>query len=192
MIEYTVKDRNALCEIINLQEGISRFAGKESLYFKSLLKFINDYRDVPSPENEEEYRRYAHTVKGLSGNLGFKKLYELTQAFNANPYDFGIRDASIAEFDRAIAIIKENVFESNNAPAPSVKKGTKQQLLEELRLLEKALSEFLITDCERIAERIQSYQWEVEVDLKGVFDAIKDYELFDAQTMLDDILSELL
>ena len=80
MIEYTVKDRNALCEIINLQEGISRFAGKESLYFKSLLKFINDYRDVPSPENEEEYRRYAHTVKGLSGNLGFKKLYELNAA----------------------------------------------------------------------------------------------------------------
>ena len=64
---------------IEAQEAIERFMGKESLYEKFALKFLedNNYKilmDALEDENVEKSFAAAHTLKGICQNLSFIKL----------------------------------------------------------------------------------------------------------------------
>lgn len=66
---------------VDIEEGIERFVGNESMYIKFLVKFKDDptfetlKKSVESGSNEEIYRR-AHTLKGIAGNLSIKSVYK--------------------------------------------------------------------------------------------------------------------
>jgi len=60
--------------------SIRRFAGNEALYEKHVFKFIDDkiYNSLAkavSESNREDAFRDAHTLKGISGNLGLNPLF---------------------------------------------------------------------------------------------------------------------
>ena len=60
--------------------AVRRFAGNEGLYLKFALKFTDDltFSQIgPALERGdwEEALRAAHTLKGVSGNLGFTELF---------------------------------------------------------------------------------------------------------------------
>lgn len=66
---------------IEYEKGLVRFNHNEALYQKFLVKFLNDTtfdKLAISIENKEyqEAVRYAHTLKGIAGNLSMKTLYE--------------------------------------------------------------------------------------------------------------------
>ncbi|HML38209.1 MAG TPA: ATP-binding protein, partial [Bacillota bacterium] len=59
------------------EEAIKNLGGLESIYYKHVEKFKNNYADTPEQicslleaENYDEARRLAHSVKGLGGTLG--------------------------------------------------------------------------------------------------------------------------
>ncbi|MFG6355722.1 MAG: Hpt domain-containing protein [Acetatifactor sp.] len=59
----------------DVEGTLHRFMGNEALYLKFLLKFKDDtnYRGLLNSldgENYEEAFKYAHTLKGVSANLG--------------------------------------------------------------------------------------------------------------------------
>ena len=60
--------------------SIRRFAGNEALYEKHVFKFIDDkiYENLAKAVNDgnrEDAFREAHTLKGVSGNLGLNPLF---------------------------------------------------------------------------------------------------------------------
>lgn len=64
---------------------ISRFAGNEAIYLKFLLKFKNDpnFADLKTSLEQEDFEeafKAAHTLKGVSVNLGLTPLYEAASA----------------------------------------------------------------------------------------------------------------
>lgn len=67
-------------KIINFESGIQRFVGSKDLYLQCLKKFTKDtnYNKLIKSINNKIYTdafEYAHTLKGLCGNLSLDLLY---------------------------------------------------------------------------------------------------------------------
>ncbi|MDM8536896.1 Hpt domain-containing protein [Desulfobacterales bacterium HSG17] len=82
---------------IDKKSGLKRVAGNLGLYNKLLKEFYEDYAETGNfiknwIENKdfEQIGRLAHTIKGLSGNMG---AYELSKA--ASRLESGIKDIGI-------------------------------------------------------------------------------------------------
>lgn len=79
------KERERLIEAgIDVDGGITRCMGNEALYKKLIKRIWEDtnYQEILSglkEENMETVLRAAHTLKGISGNLGFIRLYNITE-----------------------------------------------------------------------------------------------------------------
>lgn len=66
---------------VDIHEIMERFSQNEKLYFKFLLKFPSDdnFQKIIPALKAGEYQSAlmaAHTLKGISGNLGLKRLYQ--------------------------------------------------------------------------------------------------------------------
>lgn len=65
---------------IDYEVGVKRFAGKEELYEKYLMRFLDDihYEDACKAMEEKDYDeilRAVHALKGMTGTLGMEELY---------------------------------------------------------------------------------------------------------------------
>lgn len=66
---------------LDLEGSLARFMNKEDLYERFLKKFLDDrnFEDLKNALKDQKYEeafRYAHTIKGVAGNLGLTPLYE--------------------------------------------------------------------------------------------------------------------
>lgn len=67
---------------VNVEETLRRFMNNEMLMIKFLRKFVDDenmnkLRTLIADKYYNEVLPVAHTLKGVSGNLGLIKLYEI-------------------------------------------------------------------------------------------------------------------
>jgi len=82
-INASKDDSNPILANINVEAGIRRVGGNTAIYHKILLKFRANYADfiekIATASNsgkQEEAIHLAHTLKGVSGNLGAEELYK--------------------------------------------------------------------------------------------------------------------
>ncbi|MEG2522638.1 MAG: Hpt domain-containing protein [Lachnospiraceae bacterium] len=66
---------------IDYEEGIQRFAGKANLYEKYLVKFLEDtnfygLEQALKVKDYEQAYMYAHTLKGVAGNLSMNTFHQ--------------------------------------------------------------------------------------------------------------------
>lgn len=66
---------------MDVQETLRRFMNKDELYRKFLLKFVEDdtfekIKPAMDGHNMEDALKAVHTLKGVTGNLGLKRLYK--------------------------------------------------------------------------------------------------------------------
>lgn len=99
-------------------EVLGRFLGKEDFYLRMLKKFLGDQNfqgleEAAAQKNWQEAFKYAHTVKGLCGNLGLGGILEyivpLTEALRNEPYDEAVitenLDGAVQEYRKAVEVI---------------------------------------------------------------------------------------
>lgn len=81
---------------VEYDEVLKRFMGKEDFYLRMLKKFLNDQnysglKQAVEDKNWKDAFVYAHTVKGLCGNLGLGGILDyvspLTEELRSEPYD---------------------------------------------------------------------------------------------------------
>lgn len=81
---------------VDYDEVLKRFMGKEDFYLRMLRKFLDDknfagLKQTVEEKNWKEAFTYAHTVKGLCGNLGLGGIMDyagpLTEELRSEPYD---------------------------------------------------------------------------------------------------------
>jgi two-component system sensor histidine kinase/response regulator len=150
---------------IALSSGLFRVGGNKRLYAKLLCKFresqqnaVAEIRAALRSGDREMAGRLAHTVKGVSGNLGAESLYraaaELEKAIKEGQEDQEDLDHPMAEFGSHLKIIMDGIrilaesLANQKEPEPStgvsVDKETVELLLQEMaRLLESDLTEAL-------------------------------------------------
>ena len=73
-------------EGIDTSGGLKRMGGNSALYLKILRKFrdgqidaVERIRTAVEADDTESAQREAHTLKGLAGNIGARKLYQVAQ-----------------------------------------------------------------------------------------------------------------
>ena len=103
---------------VNLDVTLERFMGSEDLLFKFLKKFLNDdnYKKLVKSIEEKEFEQafsYAHTLKGVSANLGLdnlnfstQKMVEKFRAKDYTDYDGMLKDIT-EHYNTAIEVIKQ-------------------------------------------------------------------------------------
>ncbi|MDE5764454.1 MAG: Hpt domain-containing protein [Ruminococcus sp.] len=90
----------------------------EKLVQKFVMKFLSDasYKNLISDMNEKKYDeafREAHTLKGVSQNLSFTKLYlsseAVTEALRAGDYDkaYSLLPQLEADYEQTVSVINE-------------------------------------------------------------------------------------
>jgi len=79
------------CNILNkfiyldFKSALKRLNGNEKLYFKILKDFKTNYQDMDFESfNKEDFKLTIHTLKGLAGNIGAQKLYEIAKTIECN------------------------------------------------------------------------------------------------------------
>lgn len=68
---------------IDIENTLARFGNMESFYIKFLKKFVDDKNFETLSEGIEKrdikiVKESAHTLKGVTGNLGITRLYEIS------------------------------------------------------------------------------------------------------------------
>ena len=142
-------------EGINLQEGLARMNGKPSLYLKVLRKFAIQERDFPKRFTEalesgrnEEASRYIHTLKGLVGNIGANRCFELSETLDTS-CKYGDKDIILQNYKElepeleALFQAISQALETNGQSHGEAPEGEgEDNLLDGLKELEAYLAEF--------------------------------------------------
>jgi two-component system sensor histidine kinase/response regulator len=145
---------------IALSSGISRVGGNKQLYAKLLCKFresqqkaVAEIRAALHSGDRETAGRLAHTVKGVSGNLGAESLYsaaaELEKAIKEGQQNI---DHPMARFGSQLKIVMDGIkvleesLAAQKVPEPSTgvsvdKESVKLLLQDMAQLLESDLTE---------------------------------------------------
>lgn len=103
---------------LEIDKVIERFAGSEDMTANFLVKFVEDdsYQkgiDCLATKQYDDVLMAIHTLKGVSGNLGMMKLFDLCQVvvdkIRAKDYDLKADMDNITnEYKRIVKIINEN------------------------------------------------------------------------------------
>jgi len=77
-----LKDEIILPEFdrIDTKSALFHLGGNKELYLKILKNFYEDYKELDLDNlTNQEFKITIHTIKGLSGNIGAKELYDITK-----------------------------------------------------------------------------------------------------------------
>lgn len=190
-------------ELINLgidvNDGIRRFAGKSDLYLKSLLKFFNGISEkgliglaAAKAMDAEEFRRYIHGLKGVSGNLSLIQLnkisIEIEQSVKNGDTDFDKYQTFVDLMLYNTAKVRE-ILASNEDPPPVSGQGSKDECLELLKKLNKYLLLGMAKECEKHAFMLREKQWD-KINLKAlktICEAVDNYDYTLAMEMIENV-----
>jgi len=126
---------------IDTIDGLKRLVGDTELYSRVLQSFADDYQDIveklrQSLKNDRQTaKRITHTVKGLSANIGAKKLHEVAARLDKDLDESLLQNFEI-ELMNVIQEIKNNlVFDQQQDSAIKkeiISKEKRDELLKEL------------------------------------------------------------
>jgi CheY-like chemotaxis protein/HPt (histidine-containing phosphotransfer) domain-containing protein len=101
---------------ISIASGLGRVAGNKQLYTKLLCKFKEGQENVVEQikaalqlSDLETAARLAHTVKGVSGNLGGDNLYKAAAELEKAIKEGKNPDVVMSEFDSQIKIVMDGI-----------------------------------------------------------------------------------
>ncbi|HTY24120.1 MAG TPA: response regulator [Desulfomonilaceae bacterium] len=145
---------------ISMASGLGRVAGNKQLYTKLLCKFkegqenaVEQIKSALEVGDVETAVRLAHTVKGVSGNLGGDNLYQAAGELEKAIKEGKNLDLVMAEFDSQLKVVMDGIRvveerlkapqkpESSGAEARVNKEAVKILLQEIIQLLESDLTE---------------------------------------------------
>lgn len=145
---------------ISIASGLGRVAGNRQLYTKLLCKFkdgqqeaVEQIKAALQVGDVETATRLAHTVKGVSGNLGGDNLYQAAAELEKAINEGKSLDLVMAEFDSQLKVVMDGIrvveerliaqqkTEDSGAEARVDKEAVKTLLQEIAQLLESDLTE---------------------------------------------------
>jgi signal transduction histidine kinase/AmiR/NasT family two-component response regulator/HPt (histidine-containing phosphotransfer) domain-containing protein len=94
-------------EYIDYENGLKQIVNNKEMYEKILTKFYNTYKDFNIySKDKETQKRDIHTIKGLSANIGAKKLHKISKMINDN-FDEKLFDSWTVTLQKTIQDIEK-------------------------------------------------------------------------------------
>jgi CheY-like chemotaxis protein len=193
---------------IDVQTGLVRAGGNQSLYVDLLAKFHRDYADATSQiksaldNGEHELaQRLVHTVKGVSGSIGALDLQNATSEMETAVRKVSASDLDnlLEQFETELNIVLDSISnavgvaskqEEDRSKGPVADVAVLQRLLLKLRpyVLEREAK-----PCKEIVKEIDGYIWPDEYvqGLKDLSRYVEKYKFNEGQELLSQIMERL-
>jgi PAS domain S-box-containing protein len=193
---------------IEVQTGLVRAGGNQSLYVDLLSKFHRDYSDATSQiksafdNGEHELaQRLVHTVKGVSGSIG---ALDLENA--ASELETAVRQESASDledlsdkFDTELNIVLESISNAVDVDFRQKEDRSKGPVADVavLRRLLLRLKPYVLDreakPCKEIVKEIAGYTWPDEYvqGLKDLSRYVEKYKFKEGQELLSQIIERL-
>lgn len=174
---------------IDTQKGLSYLAGNTSLYIKLLRGFYNSYKDIKLEDlNDEDLKREAHTIKGLSASMGATALNDV-----AKEIEHTLDRSFFPRFYEELSMVMEDLKELNTSeeapirpPAEAITDEREQELF--LALAEAVRSK-QAKKCQPVIAELERY--ELTGADKERFEAVRElvskFKFKDAIELVRDI-----
>ncbi len=204
----TTTDESPLPDLnrIDTATALKRMGNNNKLYRKLLIKFYNDYcngakelENLLEKDSQGDAERYAHTIKGLAGNIGATELRAIAgnlekalREFKESEVKALLKDFT-TELDavtKSLQILNPDIAETV-VTAGSKKSGDNVTLAGLLRKLEPGLKARKPKACTAVLEEIGEYDWsDTAMDNINKLDhLIRKYKFKDAAALFEQILS---
>ncbi|WP_153912677.1 PAS domain S-box protein [Shewanella sp. TC10] len=184
---------------IDVDRGLQLVQNSARLYRKILTRFVEGKRNIASQisaavdaNNQEDAVRYAHTLKGLSGNLASNKLSELAKDLEKNLIDEVAFSVELNATDELVKSICEaiDLWLNDNQPiteTETVELISNSEFLESLDKLLLLLDDgdaSSIDVMDDMQQQVNPQTWEL---LKPVGVMIKGYQFEEAVEFIQKI-----
>jgi PAS domain S-box-containing protein len=195
-----VSDVNVNIEIptlagIDTHAGLATTQNNHALYHRLLLKFRNNYQNFAydfqqaiSADDIETAERLAHTLKGVAGNIGASKLYQLAQVLESemNTDTLTPESQTNVEHELALVITALSVLSETESTASSFDQQQCSELLEKLR---SEIDDYDVMALETINELLPMIkQHESYQAFKKAMVKIEVYEFESASELLESVV----
>lgn len=182
---------------VDVNMGIERFGGKASVYQKTLERFFRDTlkegmlpADRLESENQterEEFKRYIHNMKGVTGNLSLRHTHTMLKKFE-DTLKFGKPDLQLyhqiestltERCKKALAILEKN-------RDTALEQGSSEECMGLLQELKEYLVQGKAKECEELIILLEQKSWQAfaKDEIAAICKAVDDY---DYQTAVDRI-----
>jgi len=152
---------------ISIASGLGRVAGNRQLYTKLLCKFKEGHEDAVEQiksalqaGDRETAARLAHTVRGVSGNLGGDNLYQAAAELEKAIKQGESLDLVMPEFDAQLRVVMEGIRAVEGRLAAQQEAGTsgvESRLDKEaVRTLLKEIAQLLESDLTEAMNRLEA------------------------------------
>lgn len=156
---------------IHYDEALERLGNSDMLYGKLIEGFINkyehvilEYQQLTQRESFEEARRLAHSLKGLTANIGANHLSaiskELEYAYRDQTGDYeNIISRYDTELKTVIELLREYLADSSNsAEVTGQAVADPEGYLTKLKALKSALNSFKYSEIKKVYSLIKTAQ----------------------------------
>jgi CheY-like chemotaxis protein len=193
---------------IDIKTGLNRVGGNKKLYRDLLVKYSKDNQTVTqqiqealNKKNMELAQRLAHTVKGVSGNIGAGEVQK-----TAEVVELSIKSQKLDQISEEINTLNEKIkvslsgleslIEEVNQQSNtenSKAKGNIDDLKALLNKLEPHLKKRKPKPCKEVMEKVTEYEWAEQYNglVNDLNKLISKYKFKDAQKIFEDLLSLL-
>jgi len=169
-------------ENIDTEQGLKNLQGNRKLYRKVLQVFLDNYQSIQLEAlHEEELARIIHTIKGLSANIGAKKLHQITKELNQKREQKLIDDFDL-ELKKVIAELQKQLNDAHKieeALKIDLDKAKREELFTTLK---SAIQSERPQLCEPILESFERFELD-DADrevLSAVKEALDEYDFDEA------------
>jgi len=207
--ELTEDDKLPTLPGFDVESSLTRVGGNRKLYKKLLIKFRDDYSNsfeeiqrALENSNLEDAERYAHTVKGVAGNIGVNKLHKIAGDLEAairkqetDRYDSILKEFS-RELSKALTTLKALEPEEERDEKEGVSDilaTSPEELVELLEELMPHIKTRKPKKCAPAIEQISKLTWPDHHDkkVKELTKLIGRYKFKEAEAIAESIISKL-
>ena len=190
---------------IDIEDGLLRLNNNSDAYQNVLYKFADmfnnvssEFRAVVTTYSMEEGRALAHNLKGLSGNIGAKEIYNLSQeleeAFNDGDGEFSALidavESRLTPLIHAIQSLKEGETSKKELHKALLGPEMMKSILDKLYLNAKKKKALEI---KKICKELEGYQWPEEhrKAIDNILDHAKSYQFDKVNITIESIIPEI-
>lgn len=130
--------------LLDMDFAMSQLGGNAEMLSRMLGKFYTEFvdssaliKELLDQEKISEAKLKVHTIKGLSGNLGLKALYQSSKEFDAQLRDGIVDKQKFSEFSSVMAAtceyLKNQGFKIHTHEVPSTNQSSNNEYLEEFK-----------------------------------------------------------
>ncbi len=201
IIPYHTPESNE--ELLNKKEALPRFANREDLFNQVLQKVAVDYSDVANQlqamldaDQMEEGRFLSHTLRGVMGNIGANKIFEVTSRLEECFSNAQKQEASdlIQTLSLLIQTLVSHIQEITSCGESASQESLRSSPVQKtnIRELMAILAKHRPADCSRMIEILQTIKTTENngLDVDKLIDLIGQYEFDKVMDILSSFMSE--